>query len=163
MILFSAAMPKAIPDGYHSVTPYLTFKDASAAIAWYARAFGAKEEVRMPGPGGKVLHAEIKIGDSHIMLADEHPVMGNKSAESIGGSPAAFMIYLEDADAAFRKAVEAGARVVRPVENQFYGDRSGTITDPFGLNWTLGTHVEDVSPEEMKRRMSQFMASAQVS
>jgi PhnB protein len=150
-------MPKAIPAGYHSVTPYLTFKDAGAAIDWYARAFGAIEEVRMRGPGGSVAHAEIAIGDSRVMLADENPTFGNKSAQSIGGSPVAFMLYLEDVDAAFAKAVQAGAKVVRTVQNQFYGDRSGTLEDPFGLQWTIGTHIEDVSPEEMKRRMQNMI------
>jgi PhnB protein len=153
-------MAKAIPDGYHSVTPYLTFSNASAAIAWYQRAFDAVEEVRMPGPGGSIMHAEIRIGNSRVMLADENPAFGNQSAETLRGSPVGFMFYVEDVDSAFPKALEAGATVKRPIENQFYGDRSGTLTDPFGFQWTIGTHIEDVSGEEMKRRMTKMMSAS---
>ena len=146
--------PKPIPDGYHTVTPYLILKDAAKAIDFYQKAFGAIEMVRMPGPGGKVMHAEIKIGDSPIMLADECPEMDALSPQTVGGSPIFIVLYVPDVDALSKQAVAAGAKVVRPVQNQFYGDRSGTFADPFGYRWTIGTHVEDVSPEEMQRRMA---------
>ena len=143
-----------IPDGYHSVTPYLIVKDAAKALDFYAKAFGAEELMRFPGPGGKVMHAEIKIGDSPIMLADEFPEMGHLGPSSRGGTTVSLMVYVRDVDAAFDKAVKAGGTVVRPVKNQFYGDRSGTLNDPFGHQWTISTHVEDVTPEEMQRRMT---------
>jgi PhnB protein len=144
---------KPIPDGYHSVTPYLIVDDGTRAIDFYKRAFGAKELMRMPAPGGKVGHAEIKIGDSVIMLADEAPEMEARSAKHYGGSPVSLMVYVEDVDTLFPQAVGAGAKEVRPVTDQFYGDRSGTVKDPFGHSWHLSTHKEDVSPEEMKKRM----------
>ncbi len=144
---------KPIPDGYHSVTPYLIVDDGARAIDFYKRAFGAKELMRMPAPGGKVGHAEIKIGDSVIMLADEAPEMDARSAKHYGGSPVSLMVYVEDVDKLFPQAVGAGAKEVRPVTDQFYGDRSGTVKDPFGHSWHLSTHKEDVSPEEMKKRM----------
>ncbi len=150
------AAVKPIPDGYHSVTPYLSLKSADAAIKFYEKAFGAKEILRMPMPDGGVAHAEIEIGDSRVMMADEMPAYGNKSAETLGGSPISLAIYLEDVDSAFDKAVKAGAAVTRPVEDQFYGDRAGTLTDPFGYQWTLMTHKEDVSPEEMQSRMQKM-------
>ena len=143
-----------IPEGYHSVTPYLVIDGAARAIEFYTQAFGATEVMRMPGPGGRIGHAEIKIGDSHIMLADEHPEQGHRGPKSIGGTPVGIMIYVEDVDAMFRKAISLGATETRPVEDQFYGDRSGSLTDPFGHNWMISTHIEDVSPEEMERRMS---------
>ena len=144
---------KAIPEGYHSVTPYLIVKDAAAAIEFYKKAFGAKELFRMePGREGKIAHAEIKIGNSPVMLADEFPEFGVRSAESIGGSPVSRLLYVEDVDATAAQAVSAGAKVVRPIKDQFYGDRSGTFTDPFGHTWTIATHKEDVSPGEMERR-----------
>jgi PhnB protein len=145
---------RAIPEGYHSVTPYLIIRDASRAIEFYKKAFGAVELMRFPGPGGKVMHAEIKIGDSPIMLADEAPERGHKSPQTLGGTPVGIAIYIEGVDAVFNRAVAAGAKVVMPVKDQFYGDRSGTLTDPFGHQWTLATHVEDVSPEEMQKRMA---------
>ena len=154
-------MTKPIPDGYHSVTPYLIIKGATAALDYYTRAFGAVELFRMPAPEGKIGHAEIKIGDSPIMLADEAPEMGYKSPQSLGGSPVSIMIYVEDVDTVFNRAIAAGGKEQRPVKDQFYGDRSGTITDPFGHIWTIATHKEDVSPEEMQRRMAAMPSSGQ--
>jgi PhnB protein len=151
---------KPIPTEYHSVTPYLACNSADAAIKWYEKAFGAKEVMRLPMPNGGVAHAEILLGDSRVMMADEMPAYGNKSAETLGGSPVSFMFYVENVDSAFAKAVENGATVKRPVADQFYGDRVGTVIDPFGFQWSIGTHVEDVSPEEMTRRMSSMKASA---
>jgi PhnB protein len=148
---------KPIPDGYHTVTPYLIVQGAAAAIDFYKKVFGAKELFRVPGPGGKVGHAELQIGDSRIMLADEHPEMGAKAPGSFGGSPVGLMLYVEDVDARFNRAVAAGAKVTKPLADQFYGDRSGTLTDPFGHQWTIATHKEDVSPEEIDRRMKAMM------
>jgi PhnB protein len=150
------AAVKPIPDGYHSVTPYLSLKSADAAIKFYERAFGAKEILRLPMPDGGVAHAEIEIGNSRVMMADENPGYGNKSPETLGGSPISLAIYVEDVDSAFDKAVKAGATVKRPVEDQFYGDRAGTLMDPFGYQWSLMTHKEDVSPDEMKGRMQKM-------
>ncbi len=143
---------KPIPEGYHTATPYLIIKGAAAALEFYKNAFGATELLRMPKPDGRIGHAEIKIGDSIIMLADEFPEIGARSPESYGGSPVTIMLYVEDVDAVFNRAVAAGAKVERPVANQFYGDRTGGIIDPFGHKWYLATHVEDLSPEEMQRR-----------
>ena len=143
---------KAIPDGYATATPYLIIKGAAEAIDFYKRAFGAQELFRMNSPDGGVGHAEIKIGNSIIMLADEHPRMGHRGPRSLGGSAVSIMLYVPDVDAVFESAVKAGAKAQRPVENQFYGDRSGTLEDPFGHVWTISTHVEDVSPDEMKKR-----------
>lgn len=143
---------KPIPEGYHSVTPYLIVKDAARAIEFYKKAFGATELLRFPDPSGKVGHAEIKIGDSPIMLADEFPEKGARSPQSFGGSPVLIHLYVEDVDARVRQAVAAGAKLVRPVEDQFYGDRSGGVEDPFGYVWYLATHKEDLTPEEMRRR-----------
>ncbi len=148
---------KPIPEGYHSATPYLIISGAAKAIEFYKQAFGATELFRMAGPDGRIGHAEIKIGDSPIMLADEHPEMGAKSAKTLGGSPISLMLYVENVDALAAQAIAAGAKVIRPLQNQFYGDRSGTFEDPFGLCWTISTHVEDVSPEEMKRRSEEAM------
>jgi PhnB protein len=145
---------KPIPDGYRAVTPYLIVHNAAAAIDFYKRAFGAIETFRLPGPDGKIGHAEMLIGDSPIMLADEAPQMGAKSAKSIGGSPISIMLYVENVDERYPKAIAAGAKELRPLKNQFYGDRSGTLEDPFGITWTIGTHVEDVSPEELQKRMA---------
>lgn len=144
---------KAIPDGYHSVTPYLIISGANEAIDFYQQAFGAVELFRMPAPGGKIGHAEIKIGDSPIMLADEFPEMGYKSPRTLGGSPVTLMIYVADVDTVFARAIAAGGKEQRPVKDQFYGDRSGTLEDPFGHVWHVATHKEDVSPEEMELRM----------
>ncbi|MBY0513439.1 MAG: VOC family protein [Gemmataceae bacterium] len=152
---------KVIPDGYHSVTVYLIIQGAAKALDYYKEAFGATELFRIPGPGDTVGHAEIKIGDSIIMLADECPAWGNKSPTALGGSPTGICLYVDDADAVFDRAVAAGGTVKKPIENQFYGDRSGSIVDPFGHVWTVATHVEDVSPEELNRRMAEFTAAAQ--
>lgn len=143
---------KPIPEGYHSVTPYLIVRGAARAIEFYGKAFGATERMRMDGPGGRVMHAEIQIGDSVVMLADE-PETGARSPEAYGGTPVSIMLYVEDVDATVKRAVEAGARLTRPVENQFYGDRMGGITDPFGHEWYVATTVEEVSPDELQRRM----------
>ncbi len=149
----------SIPEGYHSVTPYLTVRDANRAIAFYEQAFGAEERFRMDAPDGKVVHAEIAIGDSTIMLADEMPEWGNQSPQSLGGVSSGLMIYVEDVDEQFRRAIEAGATEKSPVQDHFYGDRSGTLIDPFGHVWTLATHQEDVPPEEMQRRFEALMAN----
>lgn len=141
-----------VPEGYHSVTPYLTVDDAAAALDFYARAFGATEVMRMP-MGDKIGHAEIMIGDSHVMLSDEWPDYGKLGPKARGGATSSLMIYLPDVDAAYRRALDAGAEAERPVEDQFWGDRSGSVRDPFGHSWMLSTHVEDVSPEEMQQRM----------
>jgi len=151
---------KPIPDGYRTATPYLIIKGAADAIEFYKRAFGATELLRMADPQGRVGHAEIKIGDSVIMLADEHPAMGYRGPRSLGGSSVSILLYLEDVDGVFERAVKAGARAQRPVADQFYGDRSGTLEDPFGHVWTVATHVEDVPPEEMQRRAEAAMKSA---
>jgi PhnB protein len=143
---------KLIPEGYHTVTPYLIVHDAARAIDFYKQAFGATELFRMAGPDGRVGHAEIKIGDSPIKLADEHPEIGARSPKSIGGSPISILVYVENADAVFNQAVAAGAKVIRPIENKFYGDRVGGLEDPFGYQWYVSTHIEDVPPEELKRR-----------
>jgi PhnB protein len=148
---------KPIPDGYHSITPYLIVNGAAKAIDFYKRAFGASEVMRMEQPGGKIGHAEIQFGDSRVMLADEFPERGAKGPESIGGSPVGLMLYVTDVDAVFKQATAAGAKEVRPVQDQFYGDRSGTLLDPFGHQWTIGTHTEDLSDEEIKQRMAAMM------
>jgi len=145
---------KPIPEGYHSITPYLVVRGAAKALDFYKQAFGAKELFRMPGPGGVIMHAEIKIGDSPIMLADEAPERGATSPQSINGTAVGLMLYVPDVDAKFKQAIAAGGKEVMPVKDQFYGDRSGTLTDPFGHKWTLGTHKEDVSAEEMQKRMA---------
>jgi len=144
-------------EGYHSVTTYLTVDDAAAAIEFYKTAFGAEEVMRMP-MGDKIGHADILIGDSHVMLSDEFPDMEKLGPKKRGGGTCSMMIYVEDSDAAFAKAINAGATAVRPVEDQFYGDRSGWVKDPFGHEWTLSTHIEDVSPEEMNKRMAEMMS-----
>ena len=148
-------MTKPIPDGYNSVTPYLVVDDAKRAIEFYRDAFGAEEKFRLP-MGERIGHAEIKIGDSFVMLADEFPEMGHLGPNSRGGPTSSIVLYVEDVDTSFRKALEAGAKEQRPVENQFWGDRMGTLTDPFGHQWSLATHVEDVSESEMQTRMEQF-------
>lgn len=147
-------MVKPIPEGYHSVTPYLAVKNAGEAIDWYKRALGATEVMRFED-GGKIAHAEIKIGDSIIMLSDEWPEGGHLAA-SPDGSPVSLMLYVEDVDNAFKRAIDAGARELRPVKDQFYGDRSGSLADPFGHRWHITTHVEDVSGDEMQRRMAEY-------
>lgn len=145
-------MTKAIPEGFHSVTPMVMFKDARKALEFYKRAFGAQELFAMPGPDGKgVMHAELRIGDSIIMMGEENPHEPCKSAETIGGSPVSFYIYLENVDAAFRRAVEAGAETRMPVQEMFWGDRVGTVQDPFGYAWSLATHVKDLTPDEIRQ------------
>jgi len=148
---------KPIPDGYHSVTPYLIFDNAAAALEFYKKALGAVELMRFPAPGGKIGHAEIRIGDSPVMLSDESPEMNARSARTIGGSPISLLVYVEDVDALVARAVAAGAKLVRPVANQFYGDRTGGIDDPFGYHWYIATHVEDVPPDELKKRAAKAM------
>ena len=145
-------MVKRIPDGYHSVTPYLIFDDAEGAIDFYTKAFGAKELFRMP-MDGRIGHAELLIGNSRIMLADENPNVDAYSPKHYKGSPISLMIYVEDVDSFSQKAVAAGATIVRPVKTQFYGDRSGMFLDPYGYKWSIATHVEDVAPDEMNKRM----------
>ncbi len=152
---------KPIPDGYHTATPYLITQDAARAIDFYKRAFGATELMRFPGPDGKIGHAEIKIGDSPIMLADEFPGMGFRCPQALGGTPVSLLLYVEDVDARFNQAVQAGATVLRPLQDQFYGDRSGTVADPFGHVWTLATHKEDLAMDELRRRSEACMKDHQ--
>lgn len=152
-----AGTVKAIPDGYHSVTPYLIVDRGREALAYYQRAFGAKERMRLDAPGGKIGHAEIEIGNSCVMLADEDPGMGSRGARALGGSPITIHLYVEDVDAVVRQALAAGGSEVRPVKDQFYGDRSGTIEDPFGHLWHVATHTEELSPEELERRAAEAM------
>ena len=148
---------KPIPEGYHSLTPYLIIDGAAEAMEYYKKAFGAIELFRMPH-GDKIGHAEMKIGDSPFMLGDEHPQEGYRGPKSIGGSAVGLMIYVEDCDAVFKKAIEAGGTETKPLQDQFYGDRSGTVTDPFGHIWTIATHKEDVSPEEIQKRVAAMAA-----
>jgi PhnB protein len=150
-----------IPDGYHTVTPYLIIQGAAQALDFYRQAFGATELMRLAGPDGKIGHAEIRIGDSPIMLADEHPEMGAISPQTLGGAAVSIVLYVADVDARFAQAVGAGCTVLRPLQDQFYGDRTGTLRDPFGHTWTVATHIEDVSPEEMERRMAAFVKRQQ--
>ena len=145
---------KFIPEGYHTVTPHLAVRDAAKAIEFYAKAFGAEELFRMPGPGGVVMHAEVRIGDSIVMLGEESPEMGASSPQTIGGSPVNLLIYVQDVDASFARAEKAGCKVRMPATDMFWGDRYGKVQDPFGHNWGLATHKEDVSPEEMAKRMA---------
>ena len=154
-------MVQAIPSGYSGVTAYLIVRGAARALDFYKRAFGAIELMRFPGPGGVIGHAEIKIGDGVVLLADEMPDTPHRSPEALGGTPVSLMFYVADVDRRFAQAVSARATVQRKVMDQFYGDRSGTLVDPFGHVWTIAMHVEDVSPEEMKRRMAAMAASAQ--
>jgi PhnB protein len=144
---------KKIPDGYNTITPYLIVDGAARAIEFYKKAFGAEETVRMPGPDGRIGHAELRLGNSVIMLADQNPEMGAKGPKTYGGSPVTLFVYVENVDKVFAQAVAAGATVERPLANQFYGDRTGGIVDPFGHKWYLATHIEDVAPDEMERRM----------
>jgi PhnB protein len=145
---------KAIPDGYYSLTPYLVCKGAAKAIEFYAKAFGAQEIVRMPGPHGSIMHAEVKIGNSMLMLSDENKERGQLSPESIGGSACSIMFYADDVDQVFNRAVAAGAKAEMPPTDMFWGDRMGNIVDPFGHKWAIATHKEDVSPAEMEKRMA---------
>ena len=149
---------KPIPEGHHTVTPYLTLRGATRAIDFYKKAFGAKEVYRMESPQGMIMHAEIKIGDSMIMLADEMPGMGNKSPETVGGTTGGVFLYVDDVDKFFNQAVAAGAKADMPVADQFWGDRYGKLTDPFGHSWSVATHKEDVAPAEMEKRGKEAMA-----
>jgi PhnB protein len=152
------ASVRPIPEGYHNVTPYLYVRGATAAIDFYKSVFGATEVVRMGGPDGKIMHAELRIGDSIVMLADENPHMGIMSPQTIGGFSTGLHVYVETVDAVVQKMVDSGAKVLRPIKNQFYGDRSASLLDPFGHMWSVATHIEDVSPEEMKKRMTAAMS-----
>jgi PhnB protein len=149
---------KPVPDGYHTVTPYLIVKDGARAIEFYKNAFGAKEIFRMLGPDGKIGHAEIQIGDSRIMLGSESPQMGSRSPETLKGTPVGIFVYLEDVDAAFKRAVSAGAKEQQPPQDMFWGDRYGKVIDPFGHEWQLATHKEDLTPEEVGRRAKAAMS-----
>ena len=150
---------KPIPDGYPRVTPYLCVDGADAAIAFYTKVLGATEKVRMGAPQGKIGHAELELGDSIVMLADEHPEVGFLGPKTVGGTPVTISVYVEDVDAVYERAVAEGASSERPVEDQFYGDRTGQFQDPFGHRWHVATHVEDVPPEEMQKRAAEAMAA----
>ena len=147
-------MAQHIPDGYHSVNAYLIVRGAAQALDFYQRALGAKERMRLPLPDGRICHAEMEIGGSVVMLADEFPEMGAHSPQTIGGTSVGLCVYVNDVDAVFKQALAAGGKEERPLQNQFYGDRSGTFVDPFGHKWTIATHVEDVPPDEIQRRMA---------
>ena len=147
-----------IPEGYRTVTPYLIIRDAARAIEFYKRAFGAKEGMRMPLPNGKLAHAEIRIGDSIIMMGDENEEWGVRSPQALNGTPVGIFLYVPDVDATFKQAVEAGATATMPPADQFWGDRYGKLRDPFGHEWSLGTHIEDVPLEEMGKRQEEFFA-----
>jgi PhnB protein len=155
-----AGQVKPVPSGYHTATPYLTLSDAASAIDFYKKAFGATERFRMDRPDGKIGHAEIQIGDSIVMLADESPRSDSRSPKSLGGTTAGILLYVENVDAVFDTAVKAGAKVHQPLTNMFWGDRFGGLTDPFGHSWALATHIEDVAPEEMEKRMQAAMSQA---
>jgi len=153
---------KPIPEGYNSVTPYLSLKGASAAIEFYKEAFGAMEMFRLPMPNGDIGHAEIKIGDSNIMLADDCAEGGMHNPKALSGSTVGLMLYVEDVDATYAKAISLGAKEIRPVQDQFYGDRTGTLEDPYGHIWFIGTHIEDLTPEEIdKRAQAMFVDGAE--
>jgi len=149
---------KPIPDGYHTATPYLVVKGAAKAIEFYKNAFGATELMRMAGPGGGIMHAELKIGDSIIMMGDEDPKRGIRGPESLGGSSMSLYLYVDDCDKVFNQAVGAGATATTPLKDQFYGDRNGAIKDPFGHSWHIATHKEDVSMDEIRKRMAEMAA-----
>ena len=154
-------MVQAIPAGYTGVTAYLIVRNATRALEFYKKAFGATEVLRLPGPNGLIGHAEIRIGDGHVMLADEMVDMGHRAPETLGGSPVSLMFYVSDVDARVAQALAAGATVKHPIKDQFYGDRSGSVSDPFGYVWTIATHVEDVPSEEMERRVAAMMPGGQ--
>jgi PhnB protein len=150
---------KPVPEGYHTVTPYLAVEDAAEAIEYYKKAFGAKERVRMNAPDGKIGHAELEIGDSLVMLSDPFPQASTKPPKELGGTSASVFLYVEDVDAVVKQAVDAGATIEMEIANQFWGDRFGTVADPFGHLWSIATHVEDVPPEEMAERAKAAMAT----
>jgi PhnB protein len=151
------ANAKPIPEGYPQVTPYLAVEDANRAIEWYSTVFGTRERMRLGAPDGKVGHAELELGDSLLMLADEFPEMGMRSPKAVGGTPVTISLYVDDVDGVFERAVQGGAKPLRQVEDQFYGDRVGSFEDPFGHRWSVATHVEDVPPDEMERRAAESM------
>ena len=151
---------KPIPEGYEGATPYLAVRGGADAIDFYKKAFGAKEIMRMAAPNGTIGHADIVVAGGHVMLADESPEMGHRSPQSLGGSPVSLVLYVENVDEVVKRAVGAGAKLTRPVEDQFYGDRAGTVTDPFGHVWHVMTHIEDMSHEEMIRRGSEMAGAA---
>ena len=150
---------RPVPEGYSTVTPYLVIADAARAIDFYKRVFGAAELMRFAGPDGKIAHAELQIGTSRIMLSDEHPQMGFRSPHAVGGSSTGIMLYVDNVDSVFKRALDAGAKTHQALADQFYGDRSGTVIDPFGHWWTIATHVEDVAPAELQRRMQASMGA----
>jgi len=155
-----SAAVKAIPDGFHSVNVYLIVPNAVEALEFYGRAFGAEQVSRMAGPDGvSTMHAEMRIGDTNVMLSDENPALGCKSPATLGGSPVSMYLYVQDADEAFQRAVDAGCQVKQPLMDAFWGDRYGNVTDPYGHSWGIGTHKEDVSPEELNRRAKEYFAS----
>jgi uncharacterized glyoxalase superfamily protein PhnB len=156
-----ATKVNAVPKGYHTITPNLGVRDATRAIDFYRKAFGAEELVRMPGPDGKVMHAELKIGDSIVMLAEENPEMGSKSPKAYGGSPVSFYLYVQDVDAVWKRAVDAGAKPVMPLADMFWGDRTGRLEDPFGHSWSPAQHIKDLTPEEIKKGQDAFFAQMQ--
>lgn len=151
-------MPQPVPEGYSTLTPYLAVDDASAAIDFYQRAFGAKERGRQEGPGGSIMHAELEIGDSVIMLSDPFPQASTKPPKELGGTSVSIMTYVEDADAVYRQAIDVGATSLMEPDDMFWGDRLSSVQDPFGHSWTIATHIEDVSPEEMQRRAEEWAA-----
>jgi PhnB protein len=154
-------MVEAVPAAYRGVTSYLILRDAARALEFYQKAFDAKQVLRLDGPDGRVAHAEVLICGGHVMMSEENLDMGHKSPQTLGGSPISLMFYVPDVDRAFERAIAAGGTVQRPVQDQFYGDRSGTLVDPFGITWTISTHIEDVSAEEVNRRMAAMMESNQ--
>lgn len=149
---------RAVPEGFHTITPSLICRDARKAIDWYKKAFAAEEIMCMPGPGGAVMHAELRIGSSIIMLADENPQWNCKSPQALNGSPVTFYVYVENVDAAWKRAVDAGAKVTMPLSDMFWGDRCGKVEDPFGHGWNLSQHVKDLTPEQIMEGQKQFMA-----
>ena len=153
-------MTAPVPEGYPRVTPYLVLDGASDAIDFYTEVLGFSERMRMPGPDGRIGHAELRLGDSVLMLADENPEMGARGPRSVGGTPVTIFVYVDDVDGVFERAVQAGAKQLEAVEDRFYGDRSGQLEDPFGHRWSLATHIEDVAPEEMSRRAAEVMGSS---
>jgi PhnB protein len=154
---------QAVPKGYHTVTPSLFVTGAAKAIEFYKKALGAEELMRFPGPGGAIMHAEIKIGDSIVMLADEMPEQGGRSPRSIGGTPVSFFVYREDVESAWKRAVDAGAKVLVPLADQFWGDRTGCLEDPFGHQWWLAQHVQDLTPAEIQKNAEAFFAQGAAS
>jgi PhnB protein len=151
--------PQPVPEGYHTVTPYLAVEDAAAAIEYYKKAFGAKERVRMDAPGGKIGHAELEIGDSLVMLSDPFPQSSTKPPKQLGGTSASVFLYVEDVDSVVQDAIDAGATVTMPIQDQFWGDRFGSVTDPYGHLWSIATHKEDVPPEKIAERAKEAMAA----